>query len=143
MKYEKAGIIVLCRDKPTKVALVKSKFSGKWGFPKGNVEQNEDYKDAAKREFKEETGHMILEPIEGLALTLRGEPSKIFYVDVVDQCFDMTPQESEITETRWFPLSELSQDKGFTYETRVFHKIIMGYSRLPSQVRIKRLVDSL
>lgn len=143
MKYDKAGIIVICRKLPLSVALIKGKQSGRWGFPKGNVERNESYMEAAKREFKEETGHMILEPMENLTLALKGEPSKIFYVDVVDECFDMKPQESEILETRWFPLAELSQDKMFTYETRVFHKIIMGYSKIPQQRRIKTLIDSL
>jgi 8-oxo-dGTP pyrophosphatase MutT (NUDIX family) len=143
MKYDKAGLIVLCGKGNPKVALVKGKFSQRWGFPKGNVEHGETYKNAAIREFKEETGYEVTELLQGLSLEVKGEPSKIFYLSITDVCFDMIPQESEISESKWLSLKDLCQDKMYTYETRLLYKILMGYSRLPKQIKIKKLIDYL
>jgi len=143
MKYGKAGLIVLCSKGNPKLALVKSKFSERWGFPKGDVEYGESYKTAAIREFKEETGHKITDLLQGVTLEVKGEPSKIFYLSIVDTCFDMVPQESEISDTKWLNIKDLCQDKMYTYEVRLLHKILMGYSRIPKQIKIKNLIDSL
>ena len=58
----KAGVILFSPNKKY-VLLVKSKSNKirkcKWGFPKGNIEPNENINDCAMRELKEETGLFI------------------------------------------------------------------------------------
>ena len=56
LKRRYAGVVVKCKDK---VLLAKrnnlGSFPGMWSIFGGKVEENEDTKDAAKREFFEET----------------------------------------------------------------------------------------
>jgi ADP-ribose pyrophosphatase YjhB (NUDIX family) len=61
-KMKRAGVILFSPNKKY-VLLVKTKSSkhqiGKWGFPKGSVEENEYLNMCAMRELKEETGLTI------------------------------------------------------------------------------------
>ena len=50
-----AGVIIINKDK-TKLLLVKGKVKGKWGPPKGKIENKETTQIAAMRELYEETG---------------------------------------------------------------------------------------
>lgn len=43
----------------TSILLVHGRESGKFGFPKGHLEENETHWEAAKRELKEETGIIV------------------------------------------------------------------------------------
>lgn len=54
MTITKSGVIVFNFNK-TKILLVQNKTSKKWGFPKGEIQQNETFIDACFRELKEET----------------------------------------------------------------------------------------
>ncbi|RYD96349.1 MAG: NUDIX domain-containing protein, partial [Sphingobacteriales bacterium] len=77
MPKQSAGILLYkIVDKQLLIFLVhpggpfwKNKDAGSWSVPKGEFEDDEDNLDAAKREFKEETGQPIhgeftpLEPI--------------------------------------------------------------------------------
>ncbi len=40
----------------------KGSYAGRWEYPGGKAEKNEEYEDAAVREVKEETGLLIKEP---------------------------------------------------------------------------------
>ena len=139
----KAGVIAVTRSKPNKVALVKGSYSGKWGFPKGDIESIETLKDAAFREFREETGINILEPVKDIKLHIKSDTPKVFFVDIVDTEFKMKPQETEVDDAKWIPLSELSNSSEFTYDVRLFYKIINGQSKIPAQRKIERLINSL
>ena len=50
-----AGFIVIFKADRPMVLLVKNK-RGKWSYPKGGMERNENVLECAKREFTEETG---------------------------------------------------------------------------------------
>ena len=55
-----AGCILIYSGKDgLEVALIRNKWSKKWGFPKGGVEKNESLKVSAERETMEETGCKI------------------------------------------------------------------------------------
>ena len=57
----RCGIILSYKkDFETFYLIVYSKKSRKWGFPKGGTDENESYKDAALREFYEETGYKFI-----------------------------------------------------------------------------------
>jgi ADP-ribose pyrophosphatase YjhB (NUDIX family) len=62
----KAGAIIINLNQMDKILLI---FRGKeqdWSFPKGHVEENEDYKDTLLREISEETGITNLVKISSL-----------------------------------------------------------------------------
>ena len=139
----KTGIIVLTRSQPVSVALVKGSYSHKWGFPKGNVEPNESPKKAAVREFKEETGATILEPRDDVTLYVKSDTPKNFYIDIVDRPFEMNPEDEEVLEAKWMPLDQLSLSNSYTYDVKLFYKIINGHSKIPEQRRLARIVNAL
>jgi len=58
-----AGFIVYFKNNKIKFLLLK--YPSYWGFVKGLIEENENIKDAAKREFEEETGMSKVEIIPG------------------------------------------------------------------------------
>ena len=74
MKLETSagGIIFSSKKLPLKVLLLKDK-SGKWTFPKGLVEKNENFLEAAIREIGEEVGLKKLRYIADL------KPVQYFY----------------------------------------------------------------
>ena len=61
-KYRKAVFMVVYSREKNKISylILKRKLHWRgWEFPKGGVEKRESYKDAVKREIKEETGQRI------------------------------------------------------------------------------------
>jgi len=62
-KYRKAVFMVVYSKEKDKISylILKRKLHWRgWEFPKGGMERRESYKDAVKREIKEETGQKIL-----------------------------------------------------------------------------------
>ena len=144
MKYVKAGVMMFTSGLPeTYVALVKGSYSGRWGFPKGNIDSGETPKQAAVREFKEETGVPILEPSLEYTLRVSGDTPKLFYVSVVNKKFQMKPEDAEISEAKWFSIQELSQHRSFTYDVRMLDRILRGYSRNDEHIKLAAFIRSL
>src|SRR5499427_10447477 len=54
-----AGGIVLRREQPPLVALVRLRKRDEWVLPKGKVDDGETARAAARREVLEETGHNV------------------------------------------------------------------------------------
>ena len=48
---------IVWRNDGSEVLLVKSREDQAWKFPKGHIDEGEDWEAAAKREVKEETGY--------------------------------------------------------------------------------------
>jgi 8-oxo-dGTP pyrophosphatase MutT (NUDIX family) len=71
---ESSGIVVQFNDK---VLLCQRSDNGKWAVPMGGVEEGEDPKDAAYREFYEETNLEITDPIKFLGRIKRYKSGKI------------------------------------------------------------------
>jgi len=156
MKPTKAGVIVLSKStnfNPVSIAMVKGKDHkkygpGKWGFPKGNIDRGESDRQAALREFKEETGVDILEPLHDVTLYVPDKISKqpkIFFVDIVDSPFVMKKQETEISEIGWKTIKELKSMNRteLTFDVRLLLNILEGKSTIDAQQKLKRLIDSL
>lgn len=141
MEFGKAGLIVICK-REKKVALIKGAISGKWGFPKGDVENGESLKQCAVREFKEETGHEIESIVHDLSLKVKGNPNRIYFLSIVEQKFNMVYQRSEISEAKWVDLKSIrNTDKNYVYDTRLLSKIMMGYSSIYEQNKLKKYID--
>ncbi|WP_315725672.1 MULTISPECIES: NUDIX hydrolase [unclassified Bradyrhizobium] len=54
-----AGGIVLRREQPPRIAVVRLRKRDEWVLPKGKLDDGETPRDAAKREVLEETGHKV------------------------------------------------------------------------------------
>jgi len=60
-----AGILLFCEESGKKLFLLLHYPSGHWDFIKGRIEKNEQSKEAAIREAREETGITDIEFIDG------------------------------------------------------------------------------
>lgn len=108
------GIIPLRRvNGEWETLLIQNRNGGHWGFPKGHAEPNETPKQAAEREFFEETGLSIKRfipaesLIESYELTARGKiifKTVSFFLAEVEG--EITLQNVEILASQWIPLSE-------------------------------------
>ena len=105
------------------------KDTGSWSIPKGIFEKNKNPLDAAKREFKEETGF----DVEGEFIELGHikQPSKkIIHVWSVENNFDITKLKSNTFQMEWPRKSGNIQeypevDKGNWFRLDVAHKKIL------------------
>ena len=85
------------------------KDEGAWSIPKGLFEEGEDPLEAAKREFKEETGFSILG--EFMALTPLKQPSgKVVYAWAVEGDIDAASIKSNTFMMEWPPKSGKEQE---------------------------------
>ncbi len=111
-----AGGIVL-GDSGT-IALVMSKRSQAWLFPKGRKELGEDDEDAARREIAEEAGLTDLEYLDDLGTFLRpgdGVASKSIHMYLFAAPSAATLAEGdgeEILQTTWMPLAHVAKELG-------------------------------
>jgi predicted NUDIX family NTP pyrophosphohydrolase len=118
---------------------------GAWSIPKGEHDQEEGAEDAARREFEEETGRAVAEPLFGLG-EVRQKSGKIIvaYAAAID--FDAVRLQSNVFELEWPPHSgrieqfpEVDRAEWFTLaEAR--DKISVG--QLPLLDRLEELLTS-
>lgn len=100
-------------EKTVHLLLIKDPY-GKWGLPKGHLEDGETPEDAALREVEEETGlgGLALGPSLGTIdwyFRLKGRLIHKFcdYFLMASTEGDATPEVSEgITECRWLPVDD-------------------------------------
>ena len=118
-----SGVLVKCKDK---VLLCKrnhsGSFPGMWSIPAGKVEKLEDYSEAAKREFYEETNINIEEQniklisvmprytrdgknVKGMMCVFLLEVKKEIYPDL-----ENATDGFEHTECSYFKLEEISEE---------------------------------
>jgi predicted NUDIX family NTP pyrophosphohydrolase len=120
----------------------EKKDIGAWSIPKGEVEENEDYLDAAIREMKEETGISLkIEKNKFTALKdVKQNPGKIVSAWTTKADFDEATVRSNFFEMEWPPKSGKKQsfpevDKAgwFSFE-EARKKILAGQTPLLEQV---------
>jgi predicted NUDIX family NTP pyrophosphohydrolase len=113
----------------------KNKDAGAWSVPKGEFADDEDGLAAAKREFKEETGH----PVKGDFIPLspvRQKSGKTIHAWAVEGDIDTATIKSNTFEMEWPPRSGKKQefpevDRGEWFnETQAKEKINPAQSAL-------------
>ena len=123
----------------------KNKDVGAWSIPKGEVEENEDFLEAAIREIKEETGIYI--QLSGEKFTVltdvKQNPGKIISAWAVKADFDASSIKSNLFEMEWPPKSGKKQsfpevDKAgwFSFE-EARQKILPGQTALLEDLKRK------
>jgi predicted NUDIX family NTP pyrophosphohydrolase len=79
-----------------------------WSFPKGEFDPDkEDAEDAARREFTEETSHVITSPLS--ALPPFRSSNKVIHAFLAEGGFDITSLKSNMFEIEWPPRSGQKQ----------------------------------
>ena len=107
------------------VAMIRNKWSRKWGFPKGGVESNESLKMAAEREFIEETGLDISIPIDSQPYRIN---KTTYFIKVVEKKQKMHPRDlNEIMDSSWMNINKLPNIHDlFTRDVRIFKELRKG-----------------
>jgi 8-oxo-dGTP pyrophosphatase MutT (NUDIX family) len=105
---QRAGTFIYTSSSPRRVLLVQS-YNGKWGPPKGKIEEDEVPKECARRETLEETGLNVEITKSGKYLFQKWT---IFPVELFSPC-EIEPQSDEITGWGWFSVDCLLKNKQF------------------------------
>ncbi len=110
-------------DGQTRLLLVQGRSKGNWGFPKGHRLVGESEEAAAAREVLEETG-LRAEVLGGFRettryLTGKGESKDVIYFLGKVTETDVVPQDIEISDFRWTPLSEANAQLTFDRDRNV------------------------
>jgi len=80
------------------------KDAGAWTIPKGELSEGEDPLSAAKREFNEETGHVVTGPFTKLT-PLKQKSGKLIYAWAAEGDLDLNDFKSNEFEMEWPPRS--------------------------------------
>lgn len=120
-----AGCIIIENEK---ILLVKQ-TSGNWGFPKGHLEKGESETEAAIRETKEETNLdvTILDENKRYSIeydTNKGTHKESVYFLAKKTSNNITRQESEITEIKWFNFEEAIETISFENAKELLKKVL-------------------
>jgi tRNA nucleotidyltransferase (CCA-adding enzyme) len=125
-----AGGIIL--NEEGEVALVQNR-KGKWGFPKGHLEDKETPLMAARREIYEEAGIEDLSMVKRLGLLEHVKPGHPEYQDtggvkyILMYLFKSTqeqvgPTDEEITRAEWVPLDQVLDLLHYAEDKRFFQE---------------------
>ena len=129
LKKEKScGAIVYSENGEVKYLLVKHVKSagGHWDFPKGHIEKDEELKETAKREVKEETG-IEIEIASGFMEEISYTPAKnviktvVFFLGKALN-YDLRIQEEEISSAKWMSYSEAMNVLTFETSKKLLEK---------------------
>ena len=104
------GAIIIKDNKILMVKETKKECYGKWAFPAGHLEKNENIMDGARRETKEETGCNIqLQKVFPIISNNKNIIMIHFLADLLSESnyYD----KSEIMETNWFELNQIKKMK--------------------------------
>ncbi|MBZ9655190.1 NUDIX domain-containing protein [Phyllobacterium lublinensis] len=86
----------------------RTKDTGAWSVPKGEHGEDEDPETAARREFHEETGHMLHGTVHSLG-NIRQAGGKLVTCFAVEGTFDTASLTSNTFELEWPPRSGVLQ----------------------------------
>ena len=136
MNYEKSCGAVVYRKfhGNTEILLVKHVRSGCWAFPKGHMEDCETEIQTAVREIKEETNIDISIDDASFRETVEFSPRRDTIKEVVyfigrATSFELSPQEEEISEMRWFEIGRAPAMLAYDNDRLIVNKVKNYLSR--------------
>ena len=102
-----AGGIVLRREQPPRIAVVRLRKRDEWVLPKGKLDEGETPRAAAKREVLEETGHDVtVHEFLGTLVYDAGGRSKVVHYWSMEASGDQTRElMDDIRAVDWLPLN--------------------------------------
>jgi 8-oxo-dGTP diphosphatase len=103
-----AGGIVMRREQPTLIAVVRLRKRDEWVLPKGKLDEGETARAAAKREVLEETGHNVtVHEFLGTLVYESGGRSKVVHYWRMEAAGTQTRElMNDIRAVDWLPLDE-------------------------------------
>ncbi len=110
----------------------KNKDLGAWSIPKGEINENEDPLEAAKREFFEETGFEITGECRPLT-SIKQKGGKLVHAWAVEQDLDVSKLISNTFEIEWPPKSGKLQSFPEIEKAQWFSIAEAELKMLPSQ----------
>jgi 8-oxo-dGTP diphosphatase len=101
-----AGGIVLRREQPPRIAVVRLRKRDEWVLPKGKLDEGETARAAARREVLEETGHNVtVHEFLGSLVYETGGRSKVVHYWSMEASGEQTHElMSDIRAVDWLPL---------------------------------------
>lgn len=130
-----AGGIVLRREQPPRVAVVRLRKRDEWVLPKGKLDEGETPRAAARREVLEETGHNVtVREFLGTLVYESGGRSKIVHYWSMEAGDEQIRElMSDIRAVDWLPLKaaleRLSRDPERTFLEAVGPLAISAHAR--------------
>ncbi|CCD86900.1 putative NUDIX hydrolase (modular protein) [Bradyrhizobium sp. ORS 285] len=130
-----AGGIVLRREQPPRIAVVRLRKRDEWVLPKGKLDDGETPRDAAKREVLEETGHKVtVHEFLGTLVHDTGTRSKVVHYWRMEATGTQTqPLMDDVRAVDWLPLDaaveRLSRDHEKTFLETVGPYALAGLIR--------------
>ena len=133
-----AGIIPMhfCGD-DIRILLVRGKQSGKWGFPKGHLEPNEDLIGTAIREMKEETNIDVSESDIDKRIKL-GDYT--FFLVRMYKLEKVVKQESEILDSNWMLTEDIMKldMNEVNYPLKLFRFFVKSDKTISQFIRLNK-----
>ena len=113
-----AGGIVMRREQPPLIAVVRLRKRDEWVLPKGKLDDGETPKDAARREVLEETGHdaAVHEFLGTLVYQSGGRSKVVHFWRMEAEGGPVRKLMSDIKAVDWLPLEEAIERLSREYE---------------------------
>src|SRR6516162_3948860 len=113
-----AGGIVMRREQPPRIALVRLRKRDEWVLPKGRLDEGETPRAAARREVLEETGHNVtVHEFLGTLVYEAGGRSRVVHYWRMEAGFEQAHElMNDVKAVDWLPLAAALERLSRGYE---------------------------